>query len=93
MHHDEEHQVFECTHGGATAYLSYRWAGPGEVIVHHTVTPTRLRGQGIASALSQAATAWFREQGLKVQPLCWFYARYLRQHPEEQDVLHPEDRA
>ena len=87
IQHDREQQRFECTQDGETAYLTYHWTGPETIAVTHTVTPNALRGQGIAGALSEVATQWFRKEGLKVEPHCWFYARYLRKHPEAQDVL------
>jgi predicted GNAT family acetyltransferase len=85
--HDPDRQLFYLEQAGKTAFLSYQWNGDKEVMVASTVTPPELRGQGLAGRLSQAATAWIREQGLKVHPHCSYYANYLRKHPEEQDLL------
>jgi hypothetical protein len=70
--------------GIAVAYYEPR----GEALVFtHTVVPERLQGQGIASALIEAALADVRRRGLKIVAQCPFVARYVERHPEEQDLL------
>ena len=40
----------------------------------------------------RAGLAVARHRGLKVIPICPFFAAYLRKHPEEQDLVPPEHR-
>jgi hypothetical protein len=39
--------------------------------------------------LVRTALASARERGLKVIPICPFFAAYIRKHAEEQDLLDP----
>jgi hypothetical protein len=77
---------FEASPGGHLAMCSYRRTG-NVLVLHHTEVPSALAGQGVAAALVQAALAWAREQGLKVQPSCSYVAAYMRRHPETLDLL------
>ena len=31
-----------------------------------------------------------RERGLLVLPVCTFFAGYIKRHPEEHDIVHPD---
>lgn len=84
--HNTAASRFETSPGGHLAVCSYRRTG-GLAVLHHTEVPAALAGQGVAAALVQAALAWAREQGLKVQPSCSYVAAYMRRHPETQDLL------
>jgi predicted GNAT family acetyltransferase len=52
--------------------------------------PEAHEGQGIGSALIRFALSSARERGLRVIPICPFFAAYIKRHPEEQDLLDPE---
>jgi predicted GNAT family acetyltransferase len=39
--------------------------------------------------LIRAGLAYARKRRLKVVPICPFFANYIREHPEEQDLLDP----
>jgi predicted GNAT family acetyltransferase len=41
----------------------------------------------VGGHLASAALEQIRAQGLKVQPLCPFIARYLERHPELADLV------
>ena len=55
----------------------------------HTEVPPQHEGRGIGSALIRFALRSARERGLKVIPICPFFAAYMRKHAEEQDLLTP----
>ena len=57
------------------------------LVLPHTVTPEAFAGKGVASRLAQYAMAYARERGLKVIPTCPFFAQYIREHPEYNDLL------
>jgi uncharacterized protein len=82
-----EKRRFEADLGdGSLAIAQYRLE-PGRIVFTHTEVPPAHNGQGIGSALIRFALNSARERGLKVVPLCPFFAAYIRKHPEEQDLL------
>ena len=77
---------FELDIDGTTAFANYR-ATPQGVIITHTETPLALRGRGVASQLVKGALDLIRADGRKVIAGCSFVADYLRDHPENRDVM------
>jgi uncharacterized protein len=67
-------------------FLAYR-REPGTVVLIHTDVDPAYEGQGLGSRLVAGAIADVRSRGLKLVPLCPFVARYLRRHPEHQDLV------
>ena len=61
----------------------------GKIMFTHTEVPKSHEGQGIGTALIRAGLAAARERGLKVIPICPFFAAYIKKHAEEQDLLEP----
>ena len=61
----------------------------GKIMFTHTEVPPAHEGQGIGTALIRAGLAAARERGLKVIPICPFFARYMQKHAEVQDLLDP----
>jgi predicted GNAT family acetyltransferase len=49
--------------------------------------PHAHEGQGVGSALIRFGLGAARDRGLKVVPICPFFAAYMRDHPETQDLL------
>jgi predicted GNAT family acetyltransferase len=84
-----EARQFEATVEGHLAYAEYRLIDHG-VMFTHTEVPAALEGRGVGSALVRAGLNAARERGLKVLPVCTFFAGYIKRHPEEQDLLHPD---
>lgn len=62
---------------------------PERIVFTHTGVPPKHEGRGIGSALIRFALGAARERGLKVIPICPFFAAYIRKHAEEQDLLTP----
>jgi hypothetical protein len=84
----DEHR-FEADLGdGSFAIAEYKLI-TGKIVFTHTKVPPAHEGQGIGSALIRFALASARERGLKVIPICPFFAAYIKKHPEEQDLLDP----
>lgn len=75
---------------GAFAFAAYNLL-PGAIRFYHTEVPESHGGQGLGTALIRAGLASARERGLKVIPICPFFRAYLRKHPEEQDLIPPEE--
>lgn len=83
-----EARRFETTVDGHLAIAEYRLIA-GSIMFTHTEVPKALGGRGVGSALVKAGLAAARERGLKVMPVCPFFAAYFGKHPEERDLLHP----
>lgn len=80
--HSPQTSQFRTTDG----VLEYR-LDAGVMSITHTEVAPRLRGQGVAAALMQAALAHARDHALKVRPLCSYASLYMQRHPDTQDLL------
>jgi len=59
----------------------------GHVIAFtHTEVPSVIEGRGVASALARRALDDARAAGDRVLPRCAFFAHYMREHPEYDDL-------
>lgn len=88
----ERHRLEVDFGDGSIAFAQYNLA-PGRIVFTHTEVPKAHEGQGVGSALIRYALASARERGLKVVPVCPFFADYFKKHAEEQDLLDPDSRA
>ncbi|QNM83002.1 N-acetyltransferase [Sphingomonas sabuli] len=77
---------------GDFAIAEYRLHGD-DILFTHTLVPETHEGQGLGTALIKAALASARKRGLKVHPHCKFFAAYMKEHADVQDLLTPEWRA
>ncbi len=81
---------FELRRGGElVGFASYR-SRDGGVVVPHVETLVQHRGQGYASRLMAGIVAILRRDGRTIVPLCPFAADYLRERPEDADVVHSD---
>jgi len=71
---------------GAIAVAEYTLR-KGKILFTHTKVPPEHQGKGIGTILVRFALAAARARGLKVVPICPFFAIYIKGHPEEQDLL------
>ncbi len=78
---------FEMGTGDSTAFVEYRRAGDGRIVLLHTEVPEALSGQGVGSKLVGGTLDAVRAEGLKVVPRCEFVAAYIERHPEYRDLL------
>jgi|SRR3954449_6798521 predicted GNAT family acetyltransferase len=84
----EKHR-FEADLGDGSLAIAEYGLRPGKIIFTHTEVPAAHEGQGIGSALIRFALSAARERGLQVIPICPFFAAYIKEHTEEQDLLDP----
>ena len=59
----------------------------GKIMFTHTEVPESHEGQGIGTILIRYGLDQARERGLKVIPICPFFAAYMQEHAEVQDLL------
>jgi len=84
IHNQEEHR-FEITTDGHVAVLDYMLKG--EIMIFtHTGVPPAIGGRGLGSKLVKTGLDYARENRLQIRSLCWFVSKYIRRHPEYQDL-------
>jgi len=71
---------------GTFAFAQYTLA-VGTITFTHTKVPTAHEGQGLGTLLVRSALASAQDRGLRIIPLCPFFAAYFRKHPEVQSLL------
>ena len=74
--------------GVVTGFAAYHFED-GAIAVTHVEVDDEHEGEGLGSRLVASMLAQLRERGATVQPYCPFVKAYLRQHPDEQDVVVP----
>jgi hypothetical protein len=85
IHNREEHR-FEITSKGHVAVLNYMLKG--EIMIFtHTGVPPAIGGRGLGSKLVKTGLDYARKNELRVRSLCWFVSKYIRRHPEYQELL------
>jgi predicted GNAT family acetyltransferase len=80
---------FEVNLGDGSLAVAEYTLSEGKILFTHTEVSPAHEGKGIGSALVRFALAAARTRGLKVIPICPFFAAYIKKHPEEQDLLDP----
>lgn len=83
--HNSAENRFELTIDGHLAELDYTMMGD-IIIFTHTGVPPEIREHRPGVKLVETGLAYARENGLLVRSKCWFVTKYLRQHPEVQDL-------
>lgn len=78
---------FEVDLGDGSLAIAEYTLPAGKIMFTHTEVPPAHEGQGIGSALIRFALNAARERGVKVIPICPFFAKYMAEHEEVQDLL------
>ena len=84
--HNPEENRFELTLDGHLAVLDYIMMGD-IIIFTHTGVPPEIEGGNVGVKLAQTGLEYARQNGLGVRSKCWFVSKYLKRHPEYQDLL------
>jgi uncharacterized protein len=78
---------YEITVDGALAgFSTYRRKGDTVVIVHTEIADA-FAGQGLGGRLARGALDDIRARSLRVVAECPFVAKYMREHPEYDDLV------
>jgi predicted GNAT family acetyltransferase len=78
---------FELITDGEVGALAVYRAHDGVVRILHTETAHELRGRGLAGELARQTLDQIRSRGEKVIPSCPFFAKYISEHPDYQDLV------
>jgi|RhiMethySRZTD1v2_1073278.scaffolds.fasta_scaffold28286_7 predicted GNAT family acetyltransferase len=68
------------------AELTFFRQPPDIYVADHTLTPTALRGRGIATMLVEHMVADARREGFRIRPLCPFVVTLFNHHADWSDV-------
>lgn len=85
VHDADRHRFVAATEAGE-AVLEYSQSDT-LLVLSHTSVPQEVEGQGIGSALAEAALSHARAAGFQVRPQCPFVSAYVERHPEWRDVV------
>jgi predicted GNAT family acetyltransferase len=83
---------FELKLAGGTVIVEYEPV-PGALKITHTEVPKALEGRGLASRVAALVVAEARRRGVRLTPVCPFFAGYIKKHTEHHDLVHPDYRA
>jgi predicted GNAT family acetyltransferase len=84
---NDAEQRYELVVDGVVAGIAdFRLDGE-TVVLPHTEIDARSRGLGLGAILVQGALDDIRDSGRTVVPVCWYVAKYIDEHPQEQDLL------
>ena len=72
--------------GEVGGFADYRVRDGAVVVVHSEVDPAH-RGKGLGGILAAQTLDTLRERGEKVVPACPFFAKYVAEHPEYDDIV------
>lgn len=82
-----ERHRFEINLGDGSFAIAEYTLPEGKIMFTHTEVPEAHEGQGLGTKLIRFALDAARERGLKVIPICPFFAAYMQEHAEVQDLL------
>jgi predicted GNAT family acetyltransferase len=82
-----ERNRFEIDLGDGSFAIAEYTLPAGRIMFTHTEVPEAHEGQGVGTKLIRFALDAARERGLKVIPICPFFAAYMQEHAEVQDLL------
>jgi len=84
-----ERHRFEVDLGDGSFAIAEYTLPAGKIMFTHTEVPSAHEGKGVGSTLIRYALGEARKRGLKVIPICPFFAAYMQKHEEVQDLLDP----
>ena len=86
VHDNPAQHRYEITVDGELAGFAVYYLEQQRIVFIHTEVGIAYEGQGLGSRLARESLDDVRKRGLRVVPACPFYARYIRTHPEYQDL-------
>jgi predicted GNAT family acetyltransferase len=81
------HHRFELLVDGELAGQAVYHLRDGRVIITHSEVDPKFRGHGLAGELARQTLDILRGRGDRVVPLCPFFAKYVAEHPEYDDII------
>jgi predicted GNAT family acetyltransferase len=75
--------------GDVGAFVQYTMRG-GRLLLVHTEVDKARQGQGLATALIKGVLDDIRVRGIPMLPVCSFVDRFIKRHPEYDDLVDHE---
>ena len=72
--------------GALAGFAAYR-VRDGLTVITHSEVDNAYRGKGLGGILARQTLDLLREQGARVVPACPFFAKYVADHPEYEDLI------
>jgi len=85
------HHRFELLVDGELAGQAAYRVRDGLVVVTHSEVDPKFRGRGLANELARQTLDTLRERGERVVPACPFFAKYVSEHHEYDDIVEDLD--
>lgn len=82
----DEHRYEAWLDGELAGYATYR-ASEQVVTIRHTEVPEEFAGHGIGGKLARGTLDDLRARGLRVRPVCPFFAGWIGKHPDYEDMV------
>jgi predicted GNAT family acetyltransferase len=82
----DQHRFEILVDGEPGGFAAYR-VRDGLVTVTHSQIDPKYRGKGVGGQLAKQTLDMLRERGVRVVPACPFFAEYVSQHPEYDDMV------
>jgi predicted GNAT family acetyltransferase len=86
VHDNPAQHRYEVAVDGDLAGFAVYYRDGERIVFIHTEVAVAYEGRGLGSRLARQALDDVRGRGLRVVPACPFFARYIRHHPEYQDL-------
>jgi predicted GNAT family acetyltransferase len=87
--HNEAEDRFEVWIDGHLCKLDYIRDGNNFVIAHVGVYP-EFRGLGVAGKIVEASLEYAKQNSLRVIPMCYYAASYIRRNPQYMELTDQE---
>lgn len=84
---DKGGRFFIEENGAELAFMTYVNAGPGKIIIEHTIVMPENEGKGLGKQLVAEGVKFARENHIKIIPQCPFAAAVFEKTPDYADVL------
>jgi predicted GNAT family acetyltransferase len=84
---DPDGHRFELLVDGEVGGLAAYRVRDGVVAITHSEVDRRFRGQGLGNELARRTLDLLRSRGVRVQVICPFFARYVSEHHDWDDIL------
>jgi predicted GNAT family acetyltransferase len=72
--------------GALAGFAAYR-VRDGLTVITHSEVDNAYRGKGLGGILARRTLDLLREQDARVVPACPFFAKYVAEHPEYEDLI------
>ena len=87
IRHEPDNTRFVAAIGAASAVLEYSSIDDETLDYSHTFVPSEVRGQGIASAITEHALKYALDNDFAVIPSCPFVAAFIQSNPKYRKLV------